>query len=96
MRMFDIEKAIAESGLPRDVLEGIVREAREDYPEDEMLFELRVVRGISAEFYKRFGRDAWNKRNAKRSQAFLNRHDLELVSEPLEVVQRIRHKPQAS
>ncbi|MEW6283076.1 MAG: hypothetical protein AB1758_30970 [Candidatus Eremiobacterota bacterium] len=30
------------------------------------------------------------------SQAFLERHGYELVSEPLEVVQRIRPRPQAS
>lgn len=96
MRMYDIEKAMAESGLPQDVLDEIVRDAREDYQDDEMLFELRVIRSISAEIYNRFGEEAWKKRNAERSQAFLDEHDLELVSEPLEVVQRIRRKPQAS
>ncbi len=96
MRMFDIEKAIAESGLPSDVIEDILREAREDYPDDEMLFELRVIRSIDGEIRARFGHEAWNKRVREKSQAFLERHDLEMVSEPLEVVQRIRRKPQAS
>lgn len=96
MTMLDIEKAMAESGLPQDVLDEIVREAREDYHDDEMLFELRVIRSISAEIYERFGEEVWKKRHAERSQDFLDKHDLELVNEPLEVVQRVRRKPQAS
>lgn len=96
MRMFDIEKAIAESGLPSDVIEDILREAREDYPDDEMLFELRVIRGIQGELYERLGPEAWKQRFDKDVQKFRAEQGLELVSEPLEIVQRLRRKPQAS
>lgn len=60
MRMFDIERAMAESGLQQSVLDGIVQAAREDYPEDEMLFELRVIRSISAAVHYGWDEAGWN------------------------------------
>lgn len=96
MRMYDIDRAIAEAGLPTEVTDDIIREAREDYPDDEMLFELRVIRGIQGELYERLGPEAWKQRFDEDVQKFRDEQGLELVSEPLEIIQRTRRKPQAS
>ena len=55
MKFYDIDKAIAEAGLPTDVTDEIIRQAREDYPDDPMLFELHVIRGIDGELHRRRG-----------------------------------------
>lgn len=96
MSQLDIDKAIAESGLPQSILDDILREAREDYPDDEMLYELRVIRSIDGERYQRLGPEAWKEQIQQKNQDFLERHGYDLVDEPIEVVQRIRRKPQAS
>lgn len=94
--MYDIDRAIAEAGLPTEVTDAIIREAREDYPDDEMLFELSVIRGIQGELYEHLGPEAWKQRFDSEVQQFREEQGLELVSEPLEIVQRLRRKPQAS
>ena len=51
--MFDIEKAFTESGIGKDQFEKISKECREDFPNDEMMYELHVIRALRA----------WEKRN---------------------------------
>lgn len=96
MKFYDIDKAIAESGLPQEVTDGILRQAREDYPDDQMLFELHVIRAIDGELSERMGEEAWTEQFEQSVQQFREEEGLELVSEPLEIVQRLRRKPQAS
>lgn len=96
MKFYDVNKAIAESGLPSEVTDAIVRQAREDYPDDEMLFELHVIRGIDGELSERMGEEAWTEHFEQSVAEFREEQGYELVSEPLEIVQRLRRKPQAS
>lgn len=96
MKFYNIDKAIAESGLPQEVTDGILRQAREDYPDDQMLFELHVIRAIDGELSERMGEEAWTEHFEQSVQQFREEEGLELVSEPLEIVQRLRRKPQAS
>ena len=45
--MFNINKAIKESGLPKQEALKLVKEIKQDYPHDEMLYELHVIRALS-------------------------------------------------
>ncbi len=46
--MFDLEQAKRASGLAPDVLARVERRVREDLPDDEMLFELHLIRTLQA------------------------------------------------
>ncbi len=44
--MFDIKKAAKEYGLSREQIAKIKREVRQEFPRDEVLYELHVIRAI--------------------------------------------------
>lgn len=48
-RLFDLEKVIKESGLSQDKIEQIKQDVREEFPSDEMMWELHVIRAIKSE-----------------------------------------------
>ncbi len=48
MRWFDYEGVAREAGIPDDKLAELVRMTREEYGDDDMLFELRMLRTCSA------------------------------------------------
>jgi hypothetical protein len=48
MRMFDYEKAAQAAGLSQGQLEELCRLVREEFPHDEMMYELHVLRACMA------------------------------------------------
>jgi hypothetical protein len=46
--IFDIEKAFENSGLSLSQIEKIKKEIRREFPDDEMMYELHVIRAIDA------------------------------------------------
>ena len=46
--MYDIETAFKKSGLSRDEIEKIKREVRSEFPNDEMMYELHIIRILKA------------------------------------------------
>lgn len=44
MNYFDYEKVAREAGIGPEALDELCRHVREDYPFDDMLFELHVLR----------------------------------------------------
>jgi hypothetical protein len=46
--MYDIEQAFKESGLTKKQIEKIKQEVRNDFPDDEMMYELHVIRVLNA------------------------------------------------
>ena len=46
--MFDINEAFRKSGIGEDDRERILRHCREDFKDDEMMYELHVIRAINA------------------------------------------------
>ncbi|MBM3130368.1 MAG: hypothetical protein FJ009_17285 [Chloroflexi bacterium] len=46
--MFDLTQLKQQSGLPAEVLEQIEQAIRADYPDDDMMFELHLVRVLQA------------------------------------------------
>ena len=48
MRMFDYEEAAREAGLTEAQLAQLCALVREDFPHDEMMFELHVLRACMA------------------------------------------------
>jgi hypothetical protein len=44
--MFDVEKAMKESGLSRKEITKIEREVRREFPNDQMMYELHLIRAF--------------------------------------------------
>ena len=47
MTVFSVKKAAEGSGLSNEEIRAIAAEVRKEFPHDEMLFELHMVRAIS-------------------------------------------------
>ncbi len=48
MRYFDYEKAAREANIPRNKLEELSYLMRQDFPKDEMMYELHLLRACTA------------------------------------------------
>ena len=48
MRYFDFEKVAGEAGIPAGRLDELCRMMRREFPRDEMLYELHVLRACMA------------------------------------------------
>lgn len=46
MQIFSIQKAAEESGLTSEEIESISQEIRKEFPNDEMMFELHMIRAL--------------------------------------------------
>ena len=46
--MFDINKAVKDSGLSKKEVDHLKKEVKKDYPRDQMLFELHMIRALKA------------------------------------------------
>ena len=44
--MFDINKAVKDSGLSKAEIVHLGREIKKDYPHDQMLYELHMIRAL--------------------------------------------------
>ena len=44
MRYFDFEKVAQESGIPKDKLAKLCQALRQEFPSDELMYELHVLR----------------------------------------------------
>ena len=44
--MFDVNKAIRESRLPKEMILRLEREVKRDYPGDPLLYELHLIRAL--------------------------------------------------
>ncbi len=50
--MFDINKAIKGSGLSKGEIVHLEREIKKDYPRDQMLYELHMIRALKTRIAK--------------------------------------------
>ncbi|MEW5936961.1 MAG: hypothetical protein AB1665_03970 [Candidatus Thermoplasmatota archaeon] len=46
--LYDIERAFKESGLSRREMERLKKKIKKEFPNDEMMYELHVVRALHA------------------------------------------------
>jgi hypothetical protein len=69
-RVFDIEKAAAESKVSPQVVEAIKAEVAEEFSPEEILFELHVIRRIHQIAQEKMGLPAWLEQSARRSQEY--------------------------
>ena len=53
--MFNINKAIKDSGLSRPEAIRLQKDIKKDYPHDSMLYELHVIRALKAKKLKKNG-----------------------------------------
>ncbi len=50
--MFDINKAIKDSGLSKKEVDNLKMEIKKDYPRDQMLYELHMIRALKRRIAK--------------------------------------------
>ena len=50
---FDIEKEVKESKIPANVLQRIKTEAKAEFRNDPMMYELHVLRAIKSRFWEK-------------------------------------------
>ena len=48
MRYFNYEKTAQEAKIPRDKFEALSRTLREEFPHDEMMYELHLLRACAS------------------------------------------------
>jgi len=48
-KLFDLDELIKNSGLPKTKVRALLKETRKEFPNDELLWELHVVRAIMHE-----------------------------------------------
>ena len=65
---FDIERTIEETKLPEEMVQSILKEVREEFPDDDMMYELHVIRALQAELRQRLGDDAWREQVMARTE----------------------------
>jgi hypothetical protein len=53
--MFNIDKIVRDSGLSEWIIKRTKEEVRKEFPNDEMMYELHVMRAIEAEKNKALG-----------------------------------------
>lgn len=50
--IFDVKRKCKELGLSKDIFETISKEVRSEFPNDEMMFELHLIRALMAYSYQ--------------------------------------------
>ena len=50
--MFDINKAIKDSKLTKEEVNNLKKEVKKDYPRDQMLYELHMIRALKSRIAK--------------------------------------------
>jgi len=50
--IFDVERKCKELGISKDIFETLSKEVRSDFPNDEMMFELHLIRALMAYSYQ--------------------------------------------
>jgi hypothetical protein len=48
-KLFDLDELIRNSGLPKAKVRALLKETRKEFPDDELLWELHVVRALMHE-----------------------------------------------
>jgi hypothetical protein len=51
-RFFDVAKALKGCGLRAEVVEKIERDVRAEFPHDDLMYELHLLRALKATFEK--------------------------------------------
>jgi hypothetical protein len=90
---YDLERAIQEAALPADTIQQILEEVRAEFADDEMMYELHVVRALQAEAASRMSREEWRRTQDAKIDRFLAESGMERVVIPPEKVPRIVRRP---
>jgi hypothetical protein len=72
--MFDVERIANESGLPNEVIDRIKEEVRKEFPKDEMMYELHLMRAIDSEKNKDLSPAEKTKRRQEKEGKILCSH----------------------
>lgn len=72
--LFDVERIANESGLLNEVIERIKEEVRKEFPNDEMMCELHLMRAIESEKNKDLSPAEKTKRRQEKGREILRSH----------------------
>ena len=81
-KAFDIQRAIAESGLQESTVARILKEVEDDFQPGELMYELHCIRALDWALYETLGPDAWLAHIRKRSAESLKQLGFEEVDSP--------------
>jgi len=51
--IFDVERKAKEVGISKDLYKKLEKEVREEFPNDEMMFELHLIRALKSHSQKK-------------------------------------------
>ena len=51
--IFDVKRKSKELGISKEIFETLLREVRSEFPNDEMMFELHLIRALMAYSHQR-------------------------------------------
>lgn len=86
---YDLDRAIQEAALPAETVQEILEEVRAEFPQDEMMYELHVVRALKAEKASRMSPEEGRRQQEERVDRFLAAGGMERRTIPPETVPRI-------
>lgn len=66
-QVFDIQRAIAESGLPESTVDRVLKEVEEEFQPEELMYELHCIRALDQAVREAIGYDTWLSRIRERS-----------------------------
>jgi len=58
---FDVDRAIREAELPQDAVDEILREVRAEFPDEDLMYELHVIRALQAAVAARLPHGGWER-----------------------------------
>ena len=79
---FDVQRAIAESGLPETTVAKVLKEVEEDFQPGELMYELHCIRALDRALYETMGPDAWLSRIREHSAESLKQLGYQEVDSP--------------
>lgn len=93
---YDLERLIGEAALPPDTVQSILDEVRVEFPDDEMMYELHVVRALQSEMASRMTNEEWQHRQNAAVDRFLAEGNMERTVSTPESVPRIVRRTSTS
>jgi len=94
-QIFDIEHVIQHYDLPRDMVEQILQEVREEFQGDELMYELHAVRAIQAAAMREMTPEQMVRSINSEADRILDEHGLERMTTPTEDIPRIHRRSTA-
>ena len=91
-RVFDIDRAVQESGLPAETVAHILEEVRQEFPEEELMYELHIIRALEAEAAVHMSPKQWADSINQQANQLVAEQDMEHVAHAIGEVPILRQR----